>query len=254
MPVAETIFRKSRLLSAHGFVGLFSLRTGGVSSAPFDTLNLGQNLGDRPENVEKNLSILIDQAGLHDRPHQADQVHGTDVLICRGAGRNHSRQADILLSTELNRTVAVRTADCVPILLADPETGIVAAVHAGWRGTVQNVAGRAVQEMCERGARAKNILASLGPSIGPCCFTLSKDVWLSLKHLCGSREGNELGPYTADLAAINMTQLSRAGVISEHMERFHMCTHCQPGLFFSYRRDGGCTGRHLAIVGCPSDA
>lgn len=251
--MAETCFQKSRLLSEHGFVGLFSLRTGGVSTPPFDTLNLGMNLGDCPENVTRNLSILIDQAGLNDRPHQATQVHGTEVLMCHGAGRNHGRKADILLSTELDRTVAVRTADCVPILLADPETGIVAAVHAGWRGTVQNAAGRAVEEMCKRGARAKKILAALGPSIGPCCFAINKDVWMSLKHLCGSKEGNGLHPYAVDLAAINMTQLSKAGVLTRHMERFHMCTHCQPGLFFSHRRNGGRTGRHLAIVGRPSD-
>jgi len=243
------------MLEAHGFIGIFSLRTGGVSPQPFDSLNLGLNLGDSPEHVEQNLAILIDSAELNGKPHQARQVHGAKSLLCSGPGRRHNSEADILLTRDPDCLLAVRVADCLPVILADPYSGIVAAVHAGWRGTAKGVAAKAVQAMCELGANPANIIAALGPCIGPCCLTICEDVSRMLEHSCPGANRYISGEIrTADLAAINMLQLSQTGVLNRHMDHVRSCTCCQTELFFSHRRDKGRTGRHLAIAGRSSTA
>lgn len=254
--MTKSLFWKSKLLANHGFTGIFSLRNGGFSTGAYASLNLGHGLGDLRENVEKNLSFLINAAGLNGRPHQARQIHGTGILMCDGPGKIHEAAADILLSFRSGMAVSVRVADCLPILLADPDSGMVAAVHAGWRGTSQNIASKAVRAMRNLGAKAGNILAALGPCIGPCCFTLQKETWQLLRQCSDNAKSHPPGkePYVADLAAINMVQLSRAGLLPSHIDRLQACTSCQTASFFSYRRDNGKTGRHLAIVGCSTDA
>ncbi len=254
--MTESIFQKSSLLANYGFSGLFSLRIGGVSTGSCVSLNLGCGLGDARKNVERNLARLMQTAGLNGQPHQAQQIHATGVLLCNGPGGMHEEEADILISSEPKNTVAVRVADCLPILLADPDSGTVAAVHAGWRGTILNVASQAVQAMQTMGARPENILAALGPCIGPCCFTLQKEAWQLLRRCSDNPESypSVEKHYVADLAAINRDQLVQDGLLPSHIDRLQACTSCQSESFFSHRRDNGKTGRHLAIVGCSTDA
>ena len=144
-------FMRSELFHAHGINAVFSQRAGGVSSAPFDSLNLGLGLGDSDEHVRVNLAHLCSDAGFP-VPHRSVQTHGTNVLLCRGDGTQHTSEADILITSSPLSAVAVRTADCLPILLADRESGIAAAVHAGWRGTAQSVVQKAVDAMQQLGA------------------------------------------------------------------------------------------------------
>ena len=159
----------------------------------------------------------------------------------------------MLFRSQAETALAVRTADCLPILLADPKTGIAAAVHAGWRGTALQVAYKAVQEMVSAGAQTKDILASLGPCIGPCCFfidtntadKLANSVQGADKHIQRDTETS------ADLRAINVLQLLQCGLTEAHIEHFCACTACDSTRFFSYRRDGKQTGRHLAVVALP---
>ena len=201
------------------------------------------------------MKLLIAHTGLTTPPHQALQKHGIDHIICSGRGQIHKTAADILISSEKECPIAVRTADCLPILLADPEKHIIAAVHAGWRGTAQQVIAYAIKIMGQQGADSKHIHASLGPCIGPCCFEIDESC---ANQLAGSTTNarnaiiRKAKPH-ADLIAMNIMQLQEAGVSAQHIESDHTCTCCHPDRFYSHRRDHDRAGRHLAVVVLPDD-
>jgi len=243
----KPLFLSSSLLQAHGFLGIFSLRHGGVSPPPFTGLNLGPDTGDAASYIARNLKLLLDRAGVP-APHQTKQEHGTKMLLCAGPGRIHARAADILIGHGAGCAVGVRTADCLPVLLADPRTGTVAAIHAGWRGTVQGVATEAVRRMRALGAAATDLVACLGPCIGPCCFEVDAATASRLASCCPGADAYVRANLHVDLAAINIAQLVRAGVTAARIEHLEACTCCREEDYFSYRRDGGHSGRHLAIV------
>ncbi len=252
--VAKGSLLRSKLFEQHNLIGLFTQRLGGVSPAPFDSFNFGPDLGDSQQNIEENLKILQETANLPDSPHQVKQVHGSNHHLPSGAGHMHSVEADILISKEPGSTLAVRTADCLPIFLADPAANIIAAVHAGWRGTTVNVVSHALKEMNALGADTRNIIASLGPCISPCCFTISKE---TAKQLAKSCEGADKhvrygAKVTADIKAINRLQLLQCGMNNEYIEGFDTCTACHPQHYYSYRRDGVNSGRHLGVVALPA--
>ncbi|HCS12442.1 MAG: peptidoglycan editing factor PgeF [Zetaproteobacteria bacterium CG06_land_8_20_14_3_00_59_53] len=245
---------RSELFASHGLHGIVSLRTGGESNAPFDSMNLADNTGDDPAIVERNLRTLLAESGIALEPHRARQIHGCGVLHCRAAGRMHDSEADILLSVD-GSPVAVRVADCTPVLLADPYSGLVAAVHAGWRGTEANVVGHAVRAMLDAGAQTGNMLASIGPCIGPCCFEIGEDTAAELRNCCPDAADFVLqkqGRPHADLTGINRLQLLQAGLALANIEVMLAapagCTCCNSRDYFSFRRDGAMSGRHLAIV------
>jgi YfiH family protein len=246
-------FLRSPLMAEYGVTALFSLRTGGVSSPPFDSLNFGQGLGDSDSNIETNVDALAEVAEISSLPHQAKQVHGDNLLWCKGSGAMHDDEADILLTDQAETALAVRTADCLPVLLTDPKTGIAAAVHAGWRGTAARVTQIAVREMLSRGVQSKNILASLGPCIGSCCFFLDAAAADQLANCIPGAEYciRRKTKIAADLREINILQLLQCGLSDVHIECINACTACDFRRFFSYRRDGNQTGRHLAVVALP---
>jgi len=248
--MTESIIR-SQLFAHHDLTGLFTTRQGGSSPQPFDSFNFGSGLGDSDSNIAANLKRLCQRAGLVQTPHQARQVHGTGQLWCRGEHYFHNLEADALLTEEPGTAVAVRTADCLPILLADPCSGIIAAVHAGWRGTTRRIAAATVEAMLAHGSKADDLIASLGPCIGPCCFTIDPDTASQLAA-CSAQAAvhvhDETNQCRADLAAINRDQLMESGLADANIESLTSCTSCHPELFFSHRRDHGRTGRHLAVV------
>ncbi len=254
MPIADLHLIESELFSSIGVGAFFTDRRGGASLPPYDSLNFGHDVGDDPHAVSTNIEYLLRKSGLTSPPHQARQVHGTGYIICHAEGCVHGNDADILITTESNTAVAVRTADCLPVLLADPIAKVIAAVHAGWRGTAQRVVVKAIEQMQKQGALLDNIYVTLGPSIGPCCFEIGME---SASQLAASAENaylaikQEKKPH-ADLAAINIMQLKEAGILEEHIESNHRCTQCHPERFYSYRRDQGVTGRHLAVVALPN--
>jgi len=244
-------FIRSELFSQHDWHGIFSTRQGGCSSAPFDHLNLGFDLGDCEHHVIKNYELLLRKSGVGGFPHQAKQVHASQILYCSGEGKIHGQEADILLA-DSPCCLAVRTADCVPILLVDPTIGVFSAVHAGWRGTEKKVVQKAIEGMQNHGAHIQHILATIGPCIGPCCFKINHDISSRLMGSCGGKVRviqRNFNQWYVDLAAINYQQLRAMGVLHLHIEKQDYCTMCHPELFFSYRRAGGKTGRLLAIVG-----
>lgn len=238
---------RSRLLEEHGFVHAFSTREGGVSVGAFASLNLGRTVGDDPAAVAENGRRFLAALG-SPRLFEASQVHGRDVVEVGAAPIDAVRrvEADALVARRAGDAVGVRTADCVPILLADVATGAVAAVHAGWRG----VELRVVEVAVERLGDPASLVAAIGPHIRLDAFEVSDEV---AERIAAVAYGAEVVSARAprphvDLAAAIRAQLRRAGV--ERVDDVGGCTHAEPARFFSHRRDAGRTGRHLsAIVG-----
>jgi len=244
----------SSLFRRHGLMACFTLRTGGVSPAPFDSLNFGEELGDAPGNIAANLKSLIRLTGITQPPHQARQIHATHMLYCSGEGGMHDIDADCLIADQANTALAVRTADCLPVLLADPVAGIIVAVHAGWRGTAAKIVACAIEEMQQRGASPAHIIASLGPCIGPCCFHIGEDAAAALSTSApDASKFIHHHPLTADLAGLNRLQLLQCGLTADNIETLQACTACNKDTYFSFRRDKGETGRHLAVVARPAN-
>jgi len=245
---------RSKLFPARFSHG-FTERAGGVSVAPYDTMNVGFKWGDDPLAVIENRRRVLAASGARTL-FFAKQVHGCDVAVVAEDSQPETfatKEADATMTTLPGVAVAVIVADCVPLLLADPVTGACAAVHAGWRGTVANVAGRAVEWLqLFAGADPRDLIAVLGPSIGPCCFEVGEDVVAGLTHCLPEssdllKEGPKGRPH-ADLWQANVALLVRAGLGKSNIDVLGQCTHCQPQRFFSFRRDSSLTGQMLGFV------
>lgn len=166
------------------------------------------------------------------------QIHSSTVLLGQGAGC--VGEGDALVTSVAGLPVSVRTADCFPILLADPETRAVAAVHAGWRGTAARIVQSAIARMkAEFGTDARNIRSAIGPGIGKCCYEVGEDV----ARRFGMEQSGKL-----DLAVENTNQLIEAGVQPAHVDRVGGCTFCNAANFFSWRRDRECAGRMVSFI------
>jgi YfiH family protein len=149
--------------------------------------------------------------------------------------------------------LAVRSADCVPILLAARDGSVVAAVHAGWRGTAQRIVGLAVRVLAEQGCDPEVLVAASGPSIGACCYPVSPEVAAAVADASGvaleAIARCESGQVRLDLRAANREQMLAAGIPENSIHLAPWCTACEPDLFFSYRRDGAAAGRQLSLIG-----
>lgn len=237
----------------------FTTRFGGVSPAPFDSLNLGLHRGDDPENVAENHRILAKAMGYDpDKLVMSHQTHSNIVRAvtaadARGIDHHSYPECDALITNEPGVALWVFTADCTPILLHDPVTGAVGAVHAGWRGTAAAIAGKAVENMKQLyGCDPKNIRAAIGPNIGFCCFETDKDVPDAMVAAFGNaaREHIRLrgDKYYVNLKALNALVLRNAGV--EQITQAAECTVCQCHRFWSHRVTKGIRGSQGAIIVC----
>jgi len=237
----------------------FTTRLGGVSDGIFASLNLGLHRGDEPENVAKNHALLAQVIGYD--PKKLVMSHQTHSDIVRvvssadAAGIDHHAypESDALVTNDPGTALWVFTADCTPILLYDPVTGAVGAVHAGWRGTANGIVSKAVQAMVSYfGCQPENLRAAIGPNIGPCCFETDEDV----PNAMIAALGDTARPYICqkgqkfhlDLKAINALHLQNAGV--ENIEISTDCTACQPERFWSHRVTGGNRGSQGAVIVC----
>ncbi len=242
----------SALFAAHDAIGWFTTRLGEPDAPPAQAFDF--NPDEKNGRWRAHLATLC-AAGLPDVPHQARQTHGVRALRCTGSGRLHDAEADILLAPQAGVSVAVRTADCLPVLLADPEAGIACAAHAGWRGIVAGVLPEAIAHMRALGAAPRRIIASLGPRIGRCCFVIGEDCAerLAATHpLAPDALNAAANGLRADLAQLARLQLTRAGLSDDRIEDMRACTACDARRFHSHRRDKGRTGRHLAIAALPA--
>jgi YfiH family protein len=253
-----TVCLRSELLNQHGFRHGFSLRYGGVSLAPFDSLNLARTLGDAPEHVAENHRRLAKEVGYEvGRLYEVSQVHGATVAaIDVGIAPEEFRrnEADALVAAAAGSAAGVRVADCAALLMGDPETGAVAAVHAGWRGTVQGVVAHAIERLCTvSGAPPERLVAAVFPHIGVDAFEVGPEVAAQIAESAPGEEVVVQGerPH-ADLRRALLCQLRRAGLAAARIDSVAGCTFADKARFFSYRRDGARAGRHLAVIvaGC----
>jgi YfiH family protein len=233
--------------------GVFT-RLGGHSQPPWDSLNTGHTVGDDSEAVQANHELIFEALGVHRRdvvsPHQ---VHGTSVRVVDARDRGQvCPETDALVTATPGVVLMLRFADCVPILLFDPIRRVVGLAHAGWRGTVAGMAGLAVQAMVnDMGCRPADILAGVGPSIGPCCYEVGQDVADAAFRAFPGADGLLApcgnGRWHLDLWAANRHQLADAGV--QDVQVAGICTACHTDEWFSHRAERGKTGRLGALIG-----
>lgn len=227
-----------------GLVALSTIRTGGFSAPPWDSFNLGDHVGDEPAAVARNRRRLLDLLPAGTRVQWLQQVHGTRMIRARG---EYPVEADACWTDRHGLACAVMTADCLPVLLCDQRGTAVAAAHAGWRGLCSGVLEAAVAALpCD----AADLLAWLGPAIGPAAFEVGeevRDAFLARSKDAGScfMPSSRQGHYMADIYALARQRLAAAGV--SRLYGGGECTFTDVERFFSYRRDGQ-TGRMATLV------
>jgi hypothetical protein len=234
--------------------GIFT-RHGGVSAAPWGTLNLGGTVGDSVAAVRTNHELLYAALGMNQRRVVTTwQVHSADVVIATQPvrGRRWLAQADALVTDRPDTPLVMRFADCTPLLFFDPVQGAIGMAHAGWRGTVQGVAAHTVKTMQQAyGSQPRDIQVIIGPSISPQCFQVGEEVVSALYERFGTLDGlmtrnpHDQTAYV-DLWAANKLDLQRLGV--EQIEIMGICTMQQTADFFSHRGEKGKTGRFGAAI------
>jgi polyphenol oxidase len=245
-------YLESPLLRAAGFRHAFFTRRGGVSEGAYESLNFSFTVGDSHDHVTTNLARGATALGVPaERMYFLAQVHGRQVRVLGGEetwGAVVESAGDALVSRCPTLACCVRIADCVPVLVGDEASGAVAAVHAGWRGTVAGVVGAAVAALRREGAR---LVAAIGPHISRAAFEVSEEVAAELERASSARGVVDRTPGTrphVDLSGIVRAQLVEAGVAEAAIDLVEGCTVGQPESFFSYRRDGTQSGRHLAGI------
>ncbi len=237
---------------------LFSTRCGGVSTLPhLCSLNVGENRGDDPENIRKNLDILLCTMGMEKSSEvRALQIHSCNVKVVTAADKGEFfGDCDGFVTKDAGVTLCVKVADCVPILLYDEDAKVIAALHAGWKGASGGIAREGVSKMLELGARAENIRAAIGASIHPCCYEVDEPFLHSVINNMGQAGlqyvmpiANKPGKYKGDIVGMNVYYLCRAGVPRENIDICSRCTACSPELFFSHRYTGGVRGTMCAMI------
>ena len=259
----STIFQQAGSVRYLGFdmlekAGLFHAvitRHEGVSPAPWNSLNLGGSGGDERNRVVENRRRLFQALNIESHQiYDAWQVHGNDVICTNGpreAGAPFEK-GDAILTNVPNLFLLMLFADCVPIVLYDPVRKVVGIAHAGWKGTVLRVAQKAVEMMVVRYAsQPKNILAAIGPSIGPDHYSVGEDVIGAVKNAFGTAAEHLIhrnnGQVKLDLWQSNRIILEQSGI--EHIEVAGICTACHLDDWFSHRAEHGKTGRFGVLVG-----
>jgi YfiH family protein len=248
----------------------FSSRSGGVSSAPFHSLNGGLHVSDIVEDVIINRKRLADAVGLPIESWiYAEQVHGKEVELLTSHDRGkgiHSRESaiqakDAFITQSTNLCMAALFADCVPLYFYDPVHQVIGLAHAGWKGTVQEIAAVTIMKMQQHfDSKSHEIMAAIGPSIGICCFEVDEvvmdKVWdlFSRDMLWKAKEKplfqeKKNGKFLLSLQEMNRQIMIKAGILRSHIEVSHYCTSCRTDLFFSHRKENGKTGRMVAWIG-----
>lgn len=254
--------------------GIFT-RLGGQSTGPFSSLNVGLSTGDSREMVEKNRQLVSDALGLGSAVY-LNQIHSNKVLVLKRSIDGHSRKAatctttysaqdtiqstidgqpsnfsnyncqaaDAMVTDIPGLALVIQVADCQPVLLLDPAKKVVANIHSGWKGSIQNIIGRTVDAMEDNfGSDPQTILAGIGPSLGPCCsefINYSREIPEYLWKY--KEEKNHF-----DFWRISVDQLRERGLSSENITLSGICTRCAADTFFSYRHNNT-TGRFAAVI------
>lgn len=223
-----------------------SLRLGGVSTAPYDEFNLGEHVGDNPENVSTNRSLLKTLLNLPDEPVWINQTHST--ITIEACPQNRYQEADASFTQESNRICTIMTADCLPLLLCHRKGTHVAAIHAGWRGLANGVIESCLDQL---NCNPEDLLAWLGPAISRHHFEVGEEVRAQFLQ-CMPQANHAFTPsyrpnhWLADLYELARLRLKQRGVT--HIYGGDHCTYANKSLFYSYRRDGSNTGRMATLI------
>ena len=225
-----------------------STRHGGVSPMPYTSLNLGISTADAPENVSENRSRFWQAMRVDPRQvATSHQIHGSQVLPVTQPG--HYEGYDALITNRAGIVLAVTIADCTPVLIFDPVHRAVAAIHAGWRGTVQNIVVKTLDRMQQDfGTLPNECYAYIGTCIDECSFEVDYDVAEQFSDAYRRFEP-ATGKYLVNLKKANLDQLSARGMASSRIQVSPFSTVLHNQDFFSYRHEGGQTGRMLACIG-----
>lgn len=254
-------------LEEAGFANGFSTRVGGTSPMPEQALNLAGFNDDTAENILENrrrFLKLFPGAAPEWALAGCWQVHGSDVRLMKNLidakpaadARGDTAYCDAIVSNARGVLAGVKTADCVPILIGDPNTGAFAAVHAGWRGTLAEIATKALGRMTtEYKTRPQDVCVAIGPAAGACCYEVGTDVIDPFRNSFPSQDSfteTSAGHASIDLLKANREQLLAAGVDPQKINIAPLCTMCRTDLFFSYRREknvAGKVGRLMSVIG-----
>jgi YfiH family protein len=231
-----------------GVRSAFTLRTGGVSVAPYDSLNVGAGIGDFPEAIAENRRRVREKLGLPSEPVWLEQVHGTDVVEL---GSTVAPTGDASVARGAGYVCAIRVADCMPVLFAARDGSAVAAAHAGWRGLAGGVLEATVRRL---GLPASQLIAWMGPAIGPAHFEVGDEVRAAFTATDLDAEpafvANARGRWQCDLYALARRRLTAIGISGIYGGGW--CTFAEAERFFSYRRSGQC-GRMAALIWTESE-
>ena len=256
-----TFLAAEGFLAAGGVAHGFSTRLGGISEGIFASLNLGTARGDNPERVQENYRRFCRAVGTDvNRLVTTSQVHGDVIRTATSKDIKsdlflpNGYECDGLITNEPGLALTIYSADCIPVLLYDPAKRVIAAVHAGWRGTARNIAGKAVQKMQQNyGCRPEDILAAIGPGISQCCFETHADVPDAMVEALGDSTKQHIidlknGKFRVNLKGINATLLMHAGVSFDHIEVSADCTACLNEKYWSHRVTQGQRGSQAAMI------
>jgi hypothetical protein len=210
---------------------------------------------------ENPVEILKNRAYFKEKyPHMnfivANQTHSDNIHLIKMQKEsgwekleNAIKNCDALITNQKNIMLTILTADCVPILLFDPIQNAIGAVHAGWKGTQQEIVKKTVKKMQnEFNSKPSNLIVGIAPSIGKCCYEVDSNVAQHFEKIKNSYTQKE-NKYMLDLSLINQTQLIHAGVKEKNIELSNICTACEVDQYFSYRKEKGCSGRFMSMIG-----
>jgi YfiH family protein len=242
-------------LTRAGFSHAFFTRRGGVSNGAYASLSFSVAAGDSEQNVAANLERAADALGVDaSRVYYLSQVHGATAVRIDGTEDRTEilfREGDALVSHNPRAAVGVRIADCLPILVGDRKSGAALAIHAGWRGLVRRVVFDGVEALRHESGDACDLVAAIGPHITGRAFEVGDDVANELERASCAEDIVERAPGAkprVHLVRIARAQLEEAGVPARAIDVVEGCTYSEPDAFFSFRRDGKQSGRHLAAI------
>ncbi len=238
---------------------MFTTRLGGVSAGVWSSWNLGENRGDDPECVRENYRLAGEIFGCTENDFVVTkQVHEKTVIIAADKDRHTlgtqtPYSADGLVTAQKNLPIMIYIADCVPVLLHDEKAGVIGAVHCGWKSSVADILGVAVDNMIRLGAKAEDIHAAIGASIGQCCFECDDDVPNAVtRYLGGDVDGlfekRPNGKTHVDLRGANERRLLQLGLLPENIDVSSECTMCSPDKYWSHRGTSGVRGSMAAAI------
>lgn len=231
----------------------FLTRRGGVSLPPYDSLNLSDKNGDQKECVSTNKNLIARTFGFDpSRLVLLDQMQQDQILFLKEPVITlpFPLEYDALITNSPNVILAILTADCLPIFAVDQKRKVIAAIHAGRQGTALHITRKVLMKMKEEfGCSSGDLLVTLGPSIGACCYEIDEKAFHPEWGPFSTSKGT--GKWMMDLARINIAQMKGEGIEEAQISWINLCTHCCSDLFFSYRREGR-TGRQLSFIGMNS--